>query len=120
MGYGKLHGWGWCGQDCPLEGDDSIWGTDETLIVTTHFVEEFDDIYIAIAIVTVAFISIPLIAKALRRYGLYFLEYDVSSQCLTSDKQVSRVIRKVIRWNNGQLGFEARLIGFLGKLIRHM
>ena len=103
-------------EDCPLEGsDDSTWGTDETLTVTAHFVEEFDDIYIAIAIVIAAFISIPLIAKALRRYGLYFIEYDVSSQCLTSDKLVSRVIRKVIRWNNGRLGFEARLISFLGK-----
>ena len=96
---------------------DSTWGTNETLTVTTHFVEEFDDIYIAIAIVIAAFISIPLIAKALRRYGLYFIEYDVSSQCLTSDKLVSRVIRKVIRWNNGRLGFDDRLISFLGKLI---
>ena len=79
MGYGKIHSWGWCGEDCPLKGsDDSTWGADETLIVSTHFVEEFDiDIYIAIAIVTVAFISIPLIAKALKSYGLYFIKYDV-------------------------------------------
>ena len=72
-GLGKAHNWGWCGEDCPLDGsDDSTWGTDETLTVTTHFVEEFDDIYIAIAIVTAAFISIPLIAKALRKYGTHF------------------------------------------------
>ena len=96
---------------------DSTWGTDETLTVTTHFVEEFDDIYIAIAIVTAAFISIPLIGIAVKRYGLYFIKYDVLTQCLTSDKLVSRVIRKVIRWNNGRLGFDDRLISFLGKLI---
>ena len=77
-GYAKLHSWGWCGEDCPLEGsDDSTWGTDDTLTVTIHFVEEFDDIYIAIAIVTGAFISIPLIGIALRRYGTYFKEYNV-------------------------------------------
>ena len=118
MGYGKLDSWGWCGEDCPLKGyDDSTWGTDETLTVTTY--EEFDINYIAVAILTGTFISIPLIATALKRYGMYFIEYDVLSQCLTSDKLVSRVIRKVIRWNNGRLGFEARLISFLGKLTRY-
>ena len=78
FGYAKLLNWGWCSEDCPLEGsDDSTWGTDETLTVTTYFIEEFDDIYMAIAIVTGAFISIPLIGIALRRYGLNFKEYDV-------------------------------------------
>ena len=67
-----------------------------------------------------ATINIPLTGIALRRYGLYFIELEALPKFLTSDKQVSRVIRKVIRWNNGQLGFDARLIGFLGKLIRHM
>ena len=76
MGKGKFHKWGYCGEDCPLKGyDDSTWGTDETLTVSIHFVEEFDDIYIGIAIVTAAFISIPLIGIALRRFGLYFKEY---------------------------------------------
>ena len=99
--------------------DDSTWGTDETLTVTTHFVEEFDDIYIAIAIITVAFISIPLIAKALKRHGLYIIENEVYSKCLASDKKVSRVIRSIIRFNNGS-GFDARLISFLGKFIRFL
>ena len=103
-----------------MEGhDDSTWGTDEALIITTHFVEEFDnDIYLAIAIVTGTVISIPLIGKALISYGMYFTECDISSKCLPSDKHVSRVIRRVIRWNSGP-GFEARLISFLGKLIRY-
>ena len=90
----------------------------QSVTVTTYIVENFDEFYITIAIVTGAVISILLIAKALTRHGLYFKEYVVSSECLTSDKLVSRVIRKVIRWINGP-GFEARLIGFLGKLIRY-
>ena len=79
-GYEKLHGWGWCGEGCPLlQGllgghDDSIWGTDETLTVTTY---NESDIYIAIAILAGTFISIPLIGIAVKRYGLYFIEYDV-------------------------------------------
>ena len=79
-GYEKLHSFGWCGEGCPLlKGllggqDDSTWGTDETLTVTTY---NESDIYIAIAILAGTFISIPLIEIAVKRYGLYFIEYDV-------------------------------------------
>ena len=75
-GYRKFHSWGWCGDGCPLRSDRSTWGLDDTLTVTPY--NQFDsDIYIAIAIVIGAFLSIPLIAKSLRRYGTYFIECDI-------------------------------------------
>ena len=60
----------------PSELGPGTWGTDETLTVTTHD-ESNNDIYIAIALLAGTFISIPLIGKALKRYGLYFIEFDV-------------------------------------------
>ena len=60
----------------PGPRSEGYWGTDETLTVTTHD-ESDNDIYIAIAILAGTFISIPLIGKALKRYGLYFIEFGV-------------------------------------------
>ena len=33
--------WGWCNDDCPMEGD-FIWKPDDTIRVTTHFENDVD------------------------------------------------------------------------------
>ena len=84
--------WGWCGDDCPVgeeyirahhtytpwcEGDPcpeidngTIWGTDLTLRVTTHFVFNPQYIYIPMAVLGVLAFSLIIIAAILKCLGI--------------------------------------------------
>ena len=69
VGLAKFHSWGWCGEGCPL-GNDTTWGTDETLTVTTHTVMGFDeDIYYMIFLLGCLAVSLLLITRALKCHG---------------------------------------------------
>ena len=68
-GLGKTHNWGWCGEDCPLEGSHTTWGTDDTLTVTTQFKKMDPDVYKAMIGLGIVAISLVIIAAVLKCLG---------------------------------------------------
>ena len=68
-GLGKAHSWGWCGEDCPLEGIHTTWATDDTLTVTTQFKKMDPDVYKAMIGLGIVAISLVIIAAVLKCLG---------------------------------------------------
>ena len=58
---------GWCGEDCPV--DESTWGTDDTLRVTTHW--DYSEILWVIAGIGILATSILIIAALLKSCGIH-------------------------------------------------
>ena len=65
-GSGNRRYWGVCGDDCPL--DESTWGTDDTLRVTTHW--DYSEILWVIAGIGILATSILIIAALLKCCGI--------------------------------------------------
>ena len=66
-GSGNERYWGLCGDDCPV--DESTWGTDDTLRVTTHW--DYSEILWVIAGIGILATSILIIAALLKSCGIY-------------------------------------------------
>ena len=65
------HRWGWCGEGCPL-GNDTTWGTDETLTVTTHTVLQVDkDLYVMIGLLVLMAHCLFSFTTTLKRHGIH-------------------------------------------------
>ena len=65
------HRWGWCGEGCPL-GNDTTWGTDETLTVTTHTVLQVDkDLYVMIVLLVLMAHWLLSFTTTLKRHGTH-------------------------------------------------
>ena len=65
------HRWGWCVEGCPL-GNDTTWGTDETLTVTTHTVLQVDkDLYIMIVLLILLAHWLLSLTRTLKRHGTH-------------------------------------------------
>ena len=91
------HRWGWCVEGCPL-GNDTTWGTDETLTVTTHTVLQVDkDLYIMIGLLILFAFCLFSFFRTLRRHGTFMCrQFDLLVMVLITDEKITRVIRKVI------------------------
>ena len=68
-GLGKAHNWGWCGEDCPLEGSHTTWATDDTLTVTTQFKKMDPDVYKAMIGLVILAIALLIMAGLVRFWG---------------------------------------------------
>ena len=69
-GFGKVYNWGWCDEDCPLEGSHTTWATDDTLTVTTHFKNIDPDVYKAMIALGIVAVSLVIIAVGLKCLGI--------------------------------------------------
>ena len=96
-GLGKFNRWGWCGEDCPLEGSDTTWGTDETITVTTEVLMKIDpDVYKAMIGLGIVAISLVSIAAGLKYLGILNDILNYFDKFLILEKKISQVIRWII------------------------
>ena len=111
--------WGYCGEGCP-RGENSTWGSDETLRVTTEFKQikqtsvSDPDIYPALVGLGIMASSLLYIALVVKCFGiiksnviLFIYKY------LIVDKKISRFMKKIQSFGN-IFDFDAYVIKCFG------